>query len=110
LRLFFGGGKALSFSFLFVKYFLEVTLRLQIKLLYPLRVVNLLRIYFLISNNDSLPDGFVGLLESDCDVFLVFDAPETVVDFYFFLEVTVNKWLLGAFNLDKEMLGLDFDV
>jgi len=82
----------------------------KIKFFYPLGIINCLRIYLCVSDYNTLPYCFVGLLECDVDILFVFDTPERVLNLHLLLQLAVNKWDFLVFEFHEQTLWLDLDI
>ena len=80
LLLLLGGEEAALLAFLLIEDLLQVALSFEVKFFDPLRVIDCLRVYLFIADNDTFPDCFIALLEVELEEFAVLDTPEGILN------------------------------
>lgn len=79
---------------------------LEVELFHFLAVVHGFGVDFGISEDYTLPNGFVRLLKSYVEELVVFNSPESFFNLYFLAELAVNERFGLSFNQYLEVLAL----
>ena len=87
-----------------------MTLRLQVKFLNSLTVVNCFGVDLVVAKNYTLPDRLVCLLEVDVQELVVLYTPEGVIHLDLLAELALDQGLVFlALEGDAQLLGLNFN-
>ena len=86
-----------------------MSLGLQVELFHALTVVHRLWVNLRVTENHTLPNGFIRLLESQIQELLVFYRPQCLFSFDLLTKLAFKQGLLTAFDLDLKVLRLVVD-